>query len=109
MVSNGQQSQSQKTQWLGGQLTPTCNHGLLSIVKKGKRHGSQKQSSNKKLPIAKTEALYVEHREQQKKAEESEQATKAFEEQGDKILLRIARIATGTSVRWKREVRANDQ
>ena len=52
--------------------------------------------------------MYTEHRERQLKAEESEEAAKAFEAQGDKILLRIARIATGTSVRWKRNVRAND-
>ena len=63
----------------------------------------QKIANNKKA-----EALYTEHRERKEKAEESEEAAKAFEAQGDKILLRIARIATGTSVRWKRKVRAND-
>ena len=57
----------------------------------------------------KTDALYVGYRERQNKSEESEQAAKAFEEQGNRILLRIARIATGIVVRWKRETKTNDR
>ena len=63
----------------------------------------QKVANNKK-----TDALYVEFRERQENSEEPDQAAKANEEQCDRILLRIARIATGTAVRWKRETKAND-
>ena len=59
----------------------------------------QKVVKNKKV-----EALYIEHRERQAKAEGSEEAAKAFAAQGNKILFRIARVATGTFVRWNRNV-----
>ena len=62
----------------------------------------QKVANNKKA-----EATYVERRERQKKADESEEAAQAFAFQGNKILLRIARVATGASVKWKRSVRTN--
>ena len=42
------------------------------------------------------------------KAEGSEPATKSVEDQEDTILLRIARIANGTAIRWKREIRIKE-
>ena len=57
----------------------------------------QKIVNNKKA-----EALFEEHRERQKKVDESEEAAQAFALQGNKILLRIARVATGASVRWNK-------
>ena len=56
----------------------------------------------------KAETLDAEHRERMIKAEVSEPATKTFEEHDETILLRIARIAYGTAVRWKRETRIKE-
>ena len=49
--------------------------------------------------------MYEEHRGRRTKADESEEAAQAFVSQGNKILLRIARVATGASVKRKRTVR----
>ena len=60
----------------------------------------QKNANSKK-----TETIYNEHRERQKQAETSEDAMKAFASQGNKILLRIARIAIRATAKWDRKFR----
>jgi hypothetical protein len=62
----------------------------------------QKAANNKKA-----EKLYDEFQQRQTRSEESVQTAETFKEQGDRILFRIARVATGTAVRWKREIKAN--
>lgn len=62
-----------------------------------------KVANNKKV-----EALYEERRKRKKKEDETEEATQAPVNQRSKILLRIARVATGASVRWKGSLKAND-
>ena len=59
-------------------------------------------SSNKNANNKKAEASYAEHRGRQKQAETSEEAMKEFAAQGNKILLRIARVAIGATVKWNR-------
>ena len=63
----------------------------------------QTVANNKKV-----EALFEEHRERKKKAVETEESAQSSVIQRNKILLRIARVATGASVRWKRSLKIND-
>lgn len=60
----------------------------------------QKIANNRKA-----EATFVEHRERERGKEASEQTGNAAEKPEDTILIRIARIAFGAPVRWKREIR----
>ena len=62
----------------------------------------KQSSSNKNANNKKTETIFAEHQARQKEAERAEEAAKEFAAQGDKILLRIARVATGAAVKWNR-------
>jgi len=58
------------------------------------------------MPITKkAETIYFEHRERQKQAAATEDARKDVDNHGNKILLRIARIAIGATVKWDRKFR----
>ena len=67
-----------------------------------------KQSSNKRLPTTRRLKLCTRNTGKRRvNAENSEEAAKAVAAQGNYILLRIARIAAGASVRWNRNVRTH--
>ena len=69
--------------------------------KPSRRSYPQAKNANNK----KAENIYNEHRERQTQAETSEDAMNVFTSQGNKILLRIARIAIGATVKWDRRFR----
>ena len=108
MVQSRRRSQPQKIERPWRQWTPAGDHGILPNDQDRKKVKSLKQSSNKRLLTPRRLKLCTRSTGKRRtKADESEEAAQAFVSQGNNILLRIARVATGASVRWNRNVRTH--